>query len=499
MIAAARLSRLFLWALFLLSVTTLLVNSATTGIFYDEAFTYHRYVGDFVSGERVSPFKFDTLNNHLINSLLLHITHTLYPWDEFVMRLPSVFMFALYFIGCIRFSRITDSKVIAPLVVLFMLFDPMIIAYFATARGYGPALAFQMIALGLLLNAWQKYHNKGEDIEKSLCLVVGCCALAAWSNFSFVYFSVPTTILCAFIWLFHTRRNATHVSASRAQTSIRVFAVVAALSHLLIPSLAKQALSGDPHTLWGVGGYALKSMFIRTFEDVWLFPISINVNDHLPAILVVGVLSWVAMQWIVNRKLLLFGVLFLLVVGMSWGYAKVAQVSYPIGRSGLFLVPVLYCAICESLLSIAKRDSFNILKSTTLFAAALYLISGLIVFYGNLFDMRSRVQGGTTVFFDVINNYERHIAYQSGLDGTPKRTAILCWNSGDSAIWFYARQYYHYRKSMSHYLVDRIDPDRCDATQVGSKVVSATGERIPTYDPPTTIEKLKARFFRRAQ
>lgn len=127
------------------------VRAFILSITHDEALTLFWHV----PGSVTAIFLYSTPglpdNNHLLHTLLVKLTTTLFGTSEFVLRLPSLAGCALYLLGSYRsLSLITRGRGLV-IGALLLSLHPYLIDYFSVARGYSLGLGFSMLGLYFLL------------------------------------------------------------------------------------------------------------------------------------------------------------------------------------------------------------------------------------------------------------------------------------------------------------------------------------------------------------
>jgi hypothetical protein len=155
--------------------TLTLIRAASTGITYDEAYTYLYYGRDLGGFLQV-----DFANNHPLNSLLIYLSSTLIglAYNEFVIRLPNLAAYALYLFAAVRFSGRSRYPYLAlTLLVLNYTLDE----FFGLARGYG-------IAAALVLLAVDCYYSDRSDV-RNMIKAAYLLTLAAVASFPILVFS----------------------------------------------------------------------------------------------------------------------------------------------------------------------------------------------------------------------------------------------------------------------------------------------------------------------
>ncbi len=126
---------------------------------------------------------FHSANNHILNSWLMKWSASLFGVYEWSLRLPNVLAFVLYYVAGMGVIR----QLILPqkwrfISFVFFIFNPFVLDFFSLCRGYGLAMAFEMMSLFFTL----KYIEGRKSLN--LYASVLACGLAVLSNMTWVYF-----------------------------------------------------------------------------------------------------------------------------------------------------------------------------------------------------------------------------------------------------------------------------------------------------------------------
>ena len=157
-----QLIRKVLWGGVLLYIVflflTVLIRSVIIGVTFDETHTYLAF-------GRIDLFRWPTLmdlfgkeksiaNNHWLNSILINLLQRMLQVDynEFIIRLPSLFFFFLYIVGIIHGYRKGYYSLTA---LIFLISNYYLLEYYGLARGYGMANTWVFFAY-LSLIKWEK-------------------------------------------------------------------------------------------------------------------------------------------------------------------------------------------------------------------------------------------------------------------------------------------------------------------------------------------------------
>lgn len=325
----------------LATMAWVIIRAAHQAITIDEATTFVAFV------QHPEPFQWIAgTNNHLLNTLLMRLSTTLFGVSEFTVRLPAVLGAALYLGVTHRLCRLlTDSPRLQLAAFLVLAANPFILDHLVAARGYGMALAFLMLAI-VAVAAWQR-DPRGRSPAALWILVSAALGLCFTANFAFAFAAAATFAAL----LFATRR---HLSA-------RVLAAAILPGALIVLLLPAQILWDWPSGELWYGSASLGQTFASIIQAT-LYRINPEVanptvarlftnlrNVVLPltgatALLYLAFL-WRTRQRHVNLGLtgLLFGIAVLTVAAHSAAYYAFGLLL-PLDRTGIFFVPLIFGA-----------------------------------------------------------------------------------------------------------------------------------------------------------
>ena len=159
-------------------------------ITYDEAFTWTYYASRPV---HVVLADYSYPNNHILHTLLVKFSTTLFGLGKISLRLPAFLAGVLVMPVFYLVVRGMFNRYIAVLALALVAASGGLIEYSALARGYSLTWLFMVIALAL------GRHFAKENNAVSAMLIGLACALGMWA--------VPTMIYAAitvYVWLFLT-------------------------------------------------------------------------------------------------------------------------------------------------------------------------------------------------------------------------------------------------------------------------------------------------------
>ncbi|MBL1280876.1 MAG: hypothetical protein COA33_011415 [Fluviicola sp.] len=143
--------------LFLLVFAYILLRAIYTDPLHDEIATFIFY---FYHGDYIGPTIQWDANNHLLNSFLGHQLYKVFGDNLFILRLPNVLAFILYFWGLVRLTQNFKTVFLKFSSLFSLACIPFILEYFAYARGYGLSLGFFVWGIIHFLNYQKEFQLK---------------------------------------------------------------------------------------------------------------------------------------------------------------------------------------------------------------------------------------------------------------------------------------------------------------------------------------------------
>jgi hypothetical protein len=179
-------------------------RTAEAAFTFDEAATYLNYI----SASPVAIFKFNSANNHLVNTLLAKLAWTLGGSSEFVLRLPNLLAFAVYLLfSFLILDRFVKNKIIAVCGYLLLSLNPYVLDFFSLCRGYGLSLAFLMASLFFFFSFLDNAVKNKPDRHRLLNLSLAAAALAVLSNFSLLNVYISLAFMAFAFFAVRNRRD----------------------------------------------------------------------------------------------------------------------------------------------------------------------------------------------------------------------------------------------------------------------------------------------------
>lgn len=175
-------------------------RAARLAFTYDEATTYLNSIAPGL----LSCFRFDSANNHLLNSLLAGLSSLLGGTSEFVLRLPNLLAFPVYLVfAFLILDRFVKKKLIVAAGFVLLAANPYVLDFFSLCRGYGLSLAFLMASLYFLFSFLKRAARDESGLYRPLRYSLAAASLAVLANFTLldVYLGLWTFVFCFFVVL----------------------------------------------------------------------------------------------------------------------------------------------------------------------------------------------------------------------------------------------------------------------------------------------------------
>src|ERR1017187_3009590 len=171
-------------------------RAATQSITIDEADTYLSWV------YRPGQLWAQVSNNHILNSLCMLLSTSLFGLSEITVRLPALIGAALYVAAALYLtSLMASNRALRWALFVCLIYNPFVFDFFVAARGYSMAAAFLVWALAIPAGA---LIGKIEGAERSLlraCIASSLCAAVSFAaNFAFA-FADGAVLLAVFLWI----------------------------------------------------------------------------------------------------------------------------------------------------------------------------------------------------------------------------------------------------------------------------------------------------------
>ena len=215
--------------IFMLCMCCYVVLKATLIPFtYDEAYTFLHYVPLSARDIMRSPVAFDLANNHVLNTLLVKLMYH-FSAVPFWLRLPNVLAGLLFLYSARSIARIFfGTTLLATVFFMALALNPMLMEFFALARGYGLGIAFMLFAILQLLRIVKNGPGK-YDISTHLFFL--SVILSVYSGFSNL---LPAVLLIFLLVIIRYSQARQHSAVNRIAHTLFVPALYTGVLTYLI-------------------------------------------------------------------------------------------------------------------------------------------------------------------------------------------------------------------------------------------------------------------------
>jgi hypothetical protein len=352
------------WLLILAAVFAIVwavVRASVQSITIDEAFTYL-----YFAAKPLNIVWEPNSNNHVLNSLLMWITTHAFGASSITVRMPALLGAVLYVCVCYFLCKtITNQFSLRLPLFICLTYNPFIFDFMVAARGYSLANAFLLAAI--TVPVWNRVNGR-PSLHISCVLASLALGLSFTANFSFGFVD-GAAFLAIVTWAIQRREG---------ESIVRIVGFCA-LPGLLVALL----LCGYPLAHWHEGdlwwgAHSLKEMrqslvqssFYRLdprFRGSRWYQVMNFLRPRLLPLLVILCFcqlvvtrlddSWLQddrARWLGRFGAALAGVATLSVI-ISWLAFRLYSLPLPLGRTGIFLVPL--CTLLAGIIAAAPARS----------------------------------------------------------------------------------------------------------------------------------------------
>ncbi len=332
-----------IWPLFIFLMSYAILRALFVEPLFDELATLYGYIQTgYLPGRGATM----DANNHILNSLISHQCFRLFGDHFFGYRLFSVLTFPIYFFAGRKLLLKTKSPfsifIFLALISIHWIFD-----YFSFSRGYGPSLAFLVLAF-CLIQSWF-------ETKKTLfyIAVIFLFAAALLCNLSLLIPLVILLFYLIFVSIILAKEFTVRKLVGFWITTL-CFMTFLVPVYIYINKLKKAGALwwGSKEGLWEVTGKSIsKNIFFSESEVLkyalvfWISLVAVKLIRRWKNLGLKNLLadpSW----WIP----LLF-VLTLFSIEIS---SKLLDVNYPMDRVGMYLVPLFILSVGYSIQNTEK-------------------------------------------------------------------------------------------------------------------------------------------------
>lgn len=176
-------------------------------------------------------------NNHLLNTLLIKLSTTLFGFNALSCRLPNIVAGLIFLLTSYKISYILFKMALLRFVFqILMISNPYVIEFFSLARGYGLSISLMTLSLYFLLL----------ETERKILLAILFGALATYANITQLNYLIP--LLAIILYWSVSQRFLTRTFILK---SLSILLIMSGL--LVIPIL--KMIRTNQFSYWGNSGF----------------------------------------------------------------------------------------------------------------------------------------------------------------------------------------------------------------------------------------------------
>jgi hypothetical protein len=224
-------------------------------------------------------FNFVIPQDHMINSLLMKWSCSVFPTSEYSMRLPNLLGHLLYIIFSILLLRKLKNPLMLAAGFVLLNFNPYLLDFFSIGRGYGLSVAFMMVSIYYIYS----YILDKRTMHLTLAFLFGILAvLTVYTLINFIFGIIALVVISIFIFWVGSKQNP---QARPGRLAMAAFLIIGASAMVLYAKL-----SGPLERIQGenfIYGLAHKNVYTGTIRPI-VFRSIYNSDPGLT----VDVVSW---------------------------------------------------------------------------------------------------------------------------------------------------------------------------------------------------------------
>lgn len=279
----------------------------------------------------------NTANNHLLNTVLMFFSETLFGHSELALRLPNVLAFVIYLIGCGLLLSASKNNWARLLGLSFLLLNPFLIEFFSLARGYGISLGCLLISIYFLIRNNYNYTSY-TPLLKDFIYAILFAALAVYANLALINFLISVIIIFSlkfFVFTLKNERNIRQILGFLALLLLSAIPVLLGVKRLLLLKELEQLYFGSPDFMAAIDSFVSASLY---FTD--------DSTSFVPAISLLIILSLAIAPILILMKKAYdsnLAIITLLIYTLTGGFFLeffIFEAKFPLERTGLFYIPI---------------------------------------------------------------------------------------------------------------------------------------------------------------
>jgi hypothetical protein len=201
-------------------------RAAVASFTHDEAYTWLHFVP--LSWSEIFAHKEAFTNNHLLNTLGMKASATVFGNGELALRLPNLLALALFMMASARLlAPLSAGYALGGAILLF--FNCWLLELFSLARGYGLSIGFMFLALHQLVQLARRPHARG------VVFYHAASVLATLSNFTLLNVHLAGIAALGLVYMMQGRAAGPKKVAWRNIVRWNLAGVAASVAVLWIP------------------------------------------------------------------------------------------------------------------------------------------------------------------------------------------------------------------------------------------------------------------------
>lgn len=341
------------WGVALIMFVYIIARALYVPLVHDEARMFRFYID---TGVVLPPNALLDAGNHLLVSLISNWSTLIFGKSLLAIRLFPVLTYPIYAYAIIALIRYIDARMIRVCFGLALLAMPFLFEYFSMFRGYGPAVAFEMMGCLWLM----RFIERGDG--RMLTYLVLFMVLAAFACLSLLPLCCIALAIAGARLLFRTE----HVPQKVVLIIIGGGVPIAYLAYYgsLLKAKGSLYFGGGNGLVKDVAGSL--SRWTLGINETWLF--------YVLSVIVVVAMVWAVFYFLWKKHnadriplLVLAALLALLCIGASAMHV-VMDTPYPMERTALHFLPIAVLLVALAM------DRFRVVATGIVWLSPIMLV-----------------------------------------------------------------------------------------------------------------------------
>lgn len=283
-------------------------------------------------------------NNHILNTLLIKLSVSVFGLHSLSVRLPNVLGFVVYYLYLIRIIRKMNLQLLLGIAcIILMTCNPFFLDFFSLARGYALACAFGMMAV------YYAYCFITERQKRFLIKSVLWAAVAVYTSFTFLNFYVALLFLFVLVLIINPQEKASQPNSDLKWSFIFMGLISFALGALIITPIRRMLETGQ-FVFWGSKNF-YDDTLLTLAKASFYGKLFLGINYHVwcnifivtfIVVFIVGAYTLFKQKWnVLNSPFVFFLLLAIGTVCVNICQFYFADTPYLTSRTALLFIPIL--------------------------------------------------------------------------------------------------------------------------------------------------------------